>query len=1085
MDATRSVSRARRIVRNVYSVSARSDSAVDLISSIACGLYLTVWFHQAVAGFGTSRISQTALIGVTAFCLWFGQKLRLVLPSRLDRLSRNIDAAGLPLPTFKMPTVAHWLCVLSMFAFSLFSVPAWGIAGMFLPGSGMPSVWSQLSTTFVAVFLTWFVPLSAFSVLLFNGVRFAGRVDRTSDGSVAGLSHEQAEDAIGGLPLRLLAVAVGAVFGVCLVGASASLTIPAVMAAVFGLGSLIVSAIQSAAEDDDAVLVNRVAARTLAELGSTDGSRTRPNLHRGLLPAAAILAGVLAAVFSRMIDQLVLGAGWVAALQWASLLIGYVLMTCGWARHRSVLSGTALAMVPLTVLSLAMFPAAVRVMLELNSQVSSVLLSILGVGGLIAIAFVPVGALLGSSATSESSGSRIPTVTIAGFTGGLFLTHWLLIPSSGVASTLVLIAFLLAVLGVIARWAEPVAFRIRTEPVTLCAAFAFAAPFVAGFYNPTTSAKVLFDTGVFMAHLVEERTDILPHFDEGRCVAVAETDSGTLTAWRYQGNQLRLRQSGLPAGAISTDSQRCPQPAGEILQAVVPLVMHESPSRILLLGIRGGAVLQTSVYFPLETIACADSDPGRIKFVAREVLAKTRPNPLNDARVEVSTCDPLLALKSQNGTQDVVVCGFEQPASLEASPTLTREFLLAAAASLAADGIYCQPIDYVDAGADALSAVTRTWQSVFSHVASVEITPGRLLFLGSNSEHGLFRTGLVKRLKRSNVRLALTQIGWDWATALQLPTSTPEQLTESIRNSSMPVNGSGSPSLTAWLPWETMRWGEKLESVQAQFGPNSSTLQQVLGRAADTTEIAARMKDVKEQQMLVATFPDEYWSYRQSLKQQLLSAPRSKLVQVKGEEPQHELHSDEQRRLDYFETLGAAAQLPKPDLESLLRVSAFAEPFDPMISFFLHQEIAELAARNPEEAADLELSHRLHRIYFTQPGDRAVRNVVAAIHRLCEQPELIPDPADRGDQLDALMQVLRNRWHARGEITPSSPGVVKTDIQESIEAAEDAFEKLQALAAARGMTDAEWDARRLALDKSLIRPLRSYRTMLESHAAGR
>ena len=52
-------------------------------------------------------------------------------------------------------------------------------------------------------------------------------------------------------------------------------------------------------------------------------------------------------------------------------------------------------------------------------------------------------------------------------------------------------------------------------------------------------------------------------------------------------------------------------------------------------------------------------------------------------------------------------------------------------------------------------------------------------------------------------------------------------------------------------------------------------------------------------------------------------------------------------------------------------------------------------------------------------------------------------------------------------------------------AAEDAFEKLQALAAARGMTDAEWDARRLALDKSLIRPLRSYRTMLESHAAGR
>ena len=219
------------------------------------------------------------------------------------------------------------------------------------------------------------------------------------------------------------------------------------------------------------------------------------------------------------------------------------------------------------------------------------------------------------------------------------------------------------------------------------------------------------------------------------------------------------------------------------------------------------------------------------------------------------------------------------------------------------------------------------------------------------------------------------------------------------------------------------------------------------------------------------------------MKERLKRTPQAELVQVKGEEPLHELRESEKRRVDYFTTLGNAAKQRKPGPADLLAIEEFSAPHDPLISLFLHQEIAELATRNREENVETELRHRLHRIYFTSSSDQAVRNVVASIELICTYPQTIPNDADRADQLDALLQVLHDRWHNRGETAPGSSKIVLNDIEKSISAIDQAFDELANLNEASGYSTEQWQARRLALEKSLLRPLQAYRTTLMPHHA--
>jgi hypothetical protein len=201
---------------------------------------------------------------------------------------------------------------------------------------------------------------------------------------------------------------------------------------------------------------------------------------------------------------------------------------------------------------------------------------------------------------------------------------------------------------------------------------------------------------------------------------------------------------------------------------------------------------------------------------------------------------------------------------------------------------------------------------------------------------------------------------------------------------------------------------------------------------------------------------------------------------VSGEFPKQAQHPDDKRRLDYFATLGDAVQERPPRVEAIRRLGDFAQPYDPLVSYFLHQEAAELYARAADRDPAAELHHRLHAVYFASGNDRSVRNVTAALTLLVEYPEAVPDSTERFDHLNALLQVLKQRWEARGAVSPDSSRVVLNDIEKSITAIETSLTAMDTLAAA-GVSPTAWQARRTLLDRDLVRPLRTYRTRLLPH----
>ena len=80
------------------------------------------------------------------------------------------------------------------------------------------------------------------------------------------------------------------------------------------------------------------------------------------------------------------------------------------------------------------------------------------------------------------------------------------------------------------------------------------------------------------------------------------------------------------------------------------------------------------------------------------------------------------------------------------------------------------------------------------------------------------------------------------------------------------------------------------------------------------------------------------------------------------------LHPEDERRKEYFAALGAAGDLKHKSLETVWELADYLEPYDPLVSLFARQEIAELLALYGHPAPAEELALRLHVIHLRRPA---------------------------------------------------------------------------------------------------------------------
>lgn len=825
---------------------------------------------------------------------------------------------------------------------------------------------------------------------------------------------------------------------------------------------------------------------------------------------ATVAIGGLLAVVMRLVGQLMPDGSQVSFAEWIGLAIGFGLGQCLHGRRLAWMTrGPWVMLAPAATgaMLLALLPVVVGASLWATASVTSASLLMAFRVVLLASATAPIGfALAGLMPVSQSAlGWCLFTLPVAiGFVGTQFCFQ-----SVGLVGMLTLFSVSLVLLGLsslLLPGRETPSWR-GAGGIACCSLLALSVPMWSTHDNPSRMAKLLFSTPSFVAHRAGWDSRLLPVLDDARAIDQREGLHGPVTLWRSHGLELHLRDNGIPRAVISADTTSHPQFAPEVLQAVFPLVMVQHPNQILLLGASGGVPLATCLQFPVQQVVCAENDRHLMDVIRGPIARETGYDPFTDERARVITVPPALAVMAGGETYDVILSSPPSSSIVAGGAMYTADHYQHASRCLAAGGIFCQRFECVDYGPEPLRLVVQAMRQGFREVIAIETAAGEFLLLGTNTAGVFVQEDLPARLETTHVRRLLARSGLDWSALLNFPAYDHAALGEICADVRTWTNTPANGILALRAPRELMRWGPKLHEAQTvltavRTSPapflspeqeaelaagdlhlaRKSRLLEWLGDRRISPDVLRRLSEVATQGKLVRENPESHWwEYRKALRQQLQSRARSAVQQVSHSTDDAPLHPEDERRKQYFIALGAAARQPRPTAEHIETIAAHLQPYDPLISYFARQEIADLQARGQVDAAS-ELANRLHVIYFATAGDASTRNVAAALELLVQHPQAIADPARRFDTLNGLVQTLRTRWESRQSHAVKSPRRQLSDIDRSLVAIEKGVQSMESLHADAHLSTADWESRKQVIDRILLRPLRAYRSQLQTSA---
>ena len=829
---------------------------------------------------------------------------------------------------------------------------------------------------------------------------------------------------------------------------------------------------------------------------------------------SAVAIGGLLAVVMRLVGQLMPNGSQVYFAEWIGVAVGFGLGQCLCGRQWAwMMRGpwVMLAAAATGALLLALLPAIISASLWTTATVTSSALLMAFRVLLLASTTAPAGlALAGLMPVSRTPFGRsvfpllLPLPLAVGFIGTQFCFQ-----TAGLVGMLTIVSVSLVLMGLLSLFLpgrETPSWR-GWSGITCCALLGLSVPIWSTHDNPSQTAKLLFSTPAFVAHRAGWDSRLLPVLDDARAIDQREGLRGPLTLWRSHGLELHLRDNGMPRSVISANTLSYPQFAPEVLQAVFPLIMVQHPNQILLLGASSGVPLATCLKFPVQHVVCAENDQSLIDLIRGPIAQETGYDPFTDERTHAAKVPPAIAVMSRRATFDVILSSPPSSSIVAGGAMYTADHYRNASRCLTAGGIFCQRFECLDYGPELLRMVVQAMRQGFDEVIAIETAAGEFLLLGTNSADSFVHEDLPVRLEAAHVRRLLAQSGLDWSTLLNLPAYDHAALGEICAEGRTWTNSPANGILALRAPLELMRWGAKQQEAQSVLTalrtspapflngdresqlaagelklPRRSRLLEWLGDERVSPVLLRRLSEVAAQMKLVQENPESHWwEYRKTLRQQLQNRTGSTVQQVSHAGDDAPVHPEDERRKQYFIALGAAAQQRQPTVDQIRAIAAHLQPYDPLISYFARQEIADLQARGQVDSA-WEFVNRLHVIYFANAGDASTRNVAAALELLVQHPEAVPDPAHRFDTLNGLIQTLRTRWELRQSHPVKSARRQLSDIDRSVVAVEKGVQSMDGLYAEARIADADWENRKQVIDRILLRPLRGYRSQLQASA---
>jgi spermidine synthase len=445
-----------------------------------------------------------------------------------------------------------------------------------------------------------------------------------------------------------------------------------------------------------------------------------------------------------------------------------------------------------------------------------------------------VAAATRSDRTVATDLGLIYAVNTAGAIGGALMAGFVFIPAAGLHGTLQIVT-IVGALGAMALLLSPrAAGRSR-----LVAAGGAIAVLALGVFLPQWD-RLLLSSGAYKYAAVLQGPDVRTALTAGELLYYREGASATVAVRRVAGTT-----------SLAIDGKVDASNAGDMLTqrllAHVPLLLHDNPRKVAILGLGSGVTLGSALTHPIER---AD-----VLEISREVVEASR---FFDAENHRATSNPRTRMIVGDGRThlvltreqyDVIVSEPSNPWMAGIASLFTREFFQAAKERLAPGGVLCQWAHTYDISTRDLQSIVATFVSVFPNGTLWLVGDGDVLLIGSNGPVEPKLEGVARAFARPGVSDDLGSVG----------VQSPSQI--------LSLFVADGPRLAEWSAGATIqsdnRAALEFSGPQSIFGPSDADNAHLLRVLADS---ATPPRAVAEAQRAAsaATYRDRGWMLLQA-----------------------------------------------------------------------------------------------------------------------------------------------------------------------------------------------------------------------------
>jgi spermidine synthase len=192
------------------------------------------------------------------------------------------------------------------------------------------------------------------------------------------------------------------------------------------------------------------------------------------------------------------------------------------------------------------------------------------------------------------------------------------------------------------------------------------------------------------------------------------------------------------------------------LLAHVPLLLHQQPKRVAVLGLGSGVTLGSALTHPIERADVLEISPEVVE--ASRFFESENHHALSDPRTRLIVGDGRSHLLLTHQQYDVIISEPSNPWMAGIASLFTREFFTAARLRLAPGGVLCQWAHTYDISTADLRSIVATFLEVFPDGALWLVGDGDVLLIGSTEPISERLAGISAAWQRPGVSADLDSV---------------------------------------------------------------------------------------------------------------------------------------------------------------------------------------------------------------------------------------------------------------------------------------------------------------------------------------